>query len=244
MDRRVNPDAVHDLKVYKMSNAGAAFPVPLKNDAAQSNTQEDSLHILLERAKETHQTVLSAFSGHEDCVAVRSIWNVGNKPVAERTERDRARHAPYSELVEQVRNLEGFDETERLRLLTQAKVLQDINHAFAYDDIQTIVNENELSILAYYEDVTSEPSYLYLFDPAQNVFLPTTLRLKEFSQRPELLAHYALKGPVNVAAFINSKAALFTRRRYEKVMQVMMADGYSVEQGEQTISPAAKTAQR
>ncbi len=219
MDRRINSNATHGVEVFKMSTAGASFPAP----TAQQSTQEDSLHILLERAKESNQTVLSAFSGHEDCVAVRSIWNVAHKPAAERSERDAARLAPYAELVEQIRG-HNIEETERLRLLTQAKTLQDINHAFAYDDIQAVVNENELNIVAYFEDVVTEPHRLYIFDLKQNVFVPTTTRLKELLEQPELLAQYALKGPANVSAFVEDKAVIYKQRRYEKAIKSMVAD--------------------
>ncbi len=218
LDKRINANATHGVEVYKMSNAGAAFPAP----SIQQSAQEDSLHILLERAKESHQTVISAFSGHEDCIAARSIWNVGNKPARERSERDAARYAPYAELVEQVIALNGVDETERLRLLTQAKTLQDINYAFAYEDIQQVVRDNELSIVAYYEDVVKDPQRLYIFDPEQNIFVRTTVRLKEFLERPELLEQYALKGPLDVAGFVDEKASIYLKRRYERAFKAMV----------------------
>ena len=218
MDKRINPNATHGIEVFKMSNAGASFPAP----SIQQSAQEDSLHIMLDRAKESHQTVISAFSGHEDCVAVRSIWNLGNKPTAERSERDAARLAPYAELVDQIRGLQGVDDGERLRLLTQAKTLQDINHAFAYEDIQSVVRDNELSIVAYFEDVVKDPHRLYIFDPEQNIFVRTTVRLKEFLERPELLEQYALKSPVDVTAFVDEKAAIYMKRRYEKAIKVMV----------------------
>lgn len=217
MDKRINSNATHGVEVFKMSNAGASFPAP----SIQQSAQEDSLHILLDRAKESHQTVISAFAGHEDCVAVRSIWNVGSKPVSERSERDAARLAPYAELVEHIRGLQGVDDGERLRLLTQAKTLQDINHAFAYEDIQQVVKDNELSIIAYFEDVVKDPHRLYIFDPEQNIFVRTTIRLKEFLERPELLEQYALKSPVDVAAFVDEKAAIYMKRRYEKAIKAM-----------------------
>lgn len=224
MDRRINSNATHGLEVFKMSTAGASFPPP----ALQQSTQEDSLHILLERAKESHQTVISAFSGHEDCVAVQSIWNVAHKPLRERSERDAARLAPYAALVDQVRNHQGIDDVERMRLLTQAKTLQDINHAFAYDDIQAEVQANELSIVAYFEDVVIEPHRLHIFDPRQNVYVPTTTRLKELLEQPELLQHFALKNAVNVAAFVDDKAAIYTQRRaakaYETAIKAMVVD--------------------
>ncbi len=217
MDKRINSNATHGLEVFKMSNAGASFPAP----SIQQSAQEDSLHILLERAKESHQTVISAFSGHEDCVAVRSIWTLGNKPVSERSERDSARIAPYIDLVAQISVLQGVDDGERLRLLTQAKTLQDINHALAYEDIQAVVKANELSIVAYFEDVVKDPHRLYIFDPEQNIFVHTTIRLKEFQERPELLEQYALKAPIDVAAFIDEKASIYIKRRYEKAMKAV-----------------------
>lgn len=217
MDKRINSNATHGLEVFKMSNAGASFPAP----SIQQSAQEDSLHILLERAKESHQTVISAFSGHEDCVAVRSIWTLGNKPYVERSERDSARLAPYVELVAQISALQGVDDGERLRLLTQAKTLQDINHAFAYEDIQAVVKANELSIVAYFEDVVKDPHRLYIFDPEQNIFVRTNIRLKEFQETPELLEQYALKAPVNVAAFIDEKASIYIRRRYGNAMRAV-----------------------
>ena len=218
MDKRINPDATHGVEVFKMSNAGGSFPTP----SIQQSAQEDSLHIILERAKESHQTVISAFAGHEDCVAVRSIWNLGNKPAHERSERDAARLAPYAQLVDQIRALQGVDDTERLRLLTQAKTLQDINHAFAYEDIQAVVQDNQLNIVAYFEDVVKDPHRLYIFDPEQNIFVRTTVRLKEFLERPELLEHYALKSPVDVTAFVEEKAAIYLKRRYEKAIKSMV----------------------
>ncbi|MDX1922642.1 MAG: hypothetical protein SFW65_05905 [Alphaproteobacteria bacterium] len=235
MDRRINSNATHGVEVFKMSTAGASFPAP----SAQQCTQEDSLHIILERAKESGQTVISAFSGHEDCVAVQSIWNAAHKPATERSERDAARLAPYAALVEQVRS-HTIEETERLRLLTQAKTLQDINHAFAYDDIQAVVNENELSIVAYFEDVVTEPHRLYIFDVKQNVFVSTTTRLKELLEQPELLEQYALKAPVNVAAFVEDKAAIYKQRRYEKAIKSMVVD--RDEQDAQEIRPALQIA--
>lgn len=240
MDRRINSNATHGLEVFKMSTAGASFPPP----ALQQSTQEDSLHILLERAKESNQTVISAFSGHEDCVAVQSIWNVAHKPLAERSERDAARLAPYANLVEQVRSHPGIDDVERMRLLTQAKTLQDINHAFAYDDIQAEVRNHELSILAYFEDVVIEPHRLHIFDPQQNVFVPTTTRLKEFLETPELLQQYALRGPVNVAAFVDDKAAIYTQRRalktYEKAIKAMVVDQDEQDAAEPNITRIAR----
>jgi hypothetical protein len=220
MDRRINSNATHGLEVFKMSNAGASFPAP----SAQQSAQEDSLHILLERAKESNQTVISAFSGHEDCAAVRSIWVLGNKPAAERSERDMARLAPYAVLVEHIRTLQGLELVERMRLLTQAKTLQDINHAFAYEDIQAVVNNNELSIVAYFEDVVEEPHRLHIYDPQQKIFVPTATRLKEFTETSELLSQYAFTGPVDVAEFVDEKAAIYIQRRYEKALQSLVAD--------------------
>lgn len=218
MDRRINANATHGIEVFKMSNAGASFPLP----TTQQSAQEDSLHILMERAKEFHQTVVAAFSGHEDCTAVRNIWQIGNRLAGERSERDDARLAPYAALVNHIRSIKGIEEAEQLRLLTQAKTLQDINHAFTYEDIREVVAQNELGILAYFEDVVKEPRRLYLFDPEQNLFARTTIRLKEFLERPELIERYALKSPVDVAAFIDEKAAIYIKRRYDRAIKAMV----------------------
>jgi hypothetical protein len=251
MDKRVNSNATHGLEVFKGSNGGGSFPAP--RETGQS-VLEDSIHILLERVDESEDDVgvIGGFSGHSDCVAVRSILKIGTHgPVANPKSKARkkqrqitrqlARTKPYQHLVKQILEQKKLqDPEEQLRILTMAKVLQDINYALAHDDIMEEVNDGKLRLVAYFEDVVSNPRQLYIFNPTNNAFELTRHRLKELSQSPALLEQYALDKPVDVVIYIRDAIACTLQPQLKDAAHEMLRGDAGAGRGARKVIPSAR----
>jgi hypothetical protein len=211
MDGRLNGDRTHGLSVFEMASAGASFPPPSDNLSQEAA----SLVLLLNRAAEQKKSVIMAFSGHYDCLAVSEIWRAAKKPEADRAAHEKTFFAPYRDLIGHIQRMDMLDNSEKIRLLNVSKILQDINYALQHKDVQAAVDANQLKVVAYLEDPTQQPHALYIYKPALQRFVETDRRLAELSENPEYLDKYAISGVVDIAAFVEEKAAYILHERFE-----------------------------
>ncbi len=189
MDKRLDTRNTHGGVQFLATNAGASVPAspPLESD--KLSVVMASFFLLYNHTKKDDGLLITAQSGHYDCLDVRHIWDAvtDKEQITERYER--TLYAPYLGLAQDVQRM-GLDRTNSLRLLSAAKTLADMNNFLTYPEVMKGVKSNHLKFVVYYEDPTTNPYRLMIYDFAQNQFVEP--RPAKFSF---LKMRYAKAGP-------------------------------------------------
>ena len=221
MDFRLDSRQMHGHGIsYVVANAGASMPVSPSDRAINLGFQVASFFLLYSQAKQDSKLVITAPSGHFDCLHVRKIWDTATGK-AEMTERyQHTLYAPYLDLARHVQS-QGLTEEHSLRLLSAAKTLFDVNNFFTYPEVRGAMQSGTLKFVAYYEDPTQNPHRLMIFDPTLQRFTEpkpakfnyltvkyghASPRLMDIRRNKGLLDHYEVKDAVDVISFVNLEA--------------------------------------
>ncbi len=221
MDFRLDSRQMHGHGIsYVVANAGASMPVSPSNHSINLGYQVASFFLLYSQAKEDNKLVITAPSGHFDCLHVRKIWDAatGKDQMTERFQQ--TLYMPYLDLARHVQS-RGLSEEHSLRLLSAAKTLFDVNNFFTYPEVRKAMGAGTLKFVAYYEDPTQNPHRLMIYDPKVKRFTEPkpakfnvlTLRyghagprLMDVRGNKQLLDYYEVRDAIDVHSFVNLEA--------------------------------------
>lgn len=249
MDFRLDSRKTHGDVSYVVANAGASTPISPDDEGMPLSFQVASFFLLYQQAKADKRLVITASSGHFDCLAVKKIWEAGieGKPITERFEK--TLYPPYFPLAQLVKD-EGLNRTDSLRLLAAAKTLEDINHCYGYPEVRKAVAAGTLKIVVYYEDPTFDPHRLFTFDFAKNQFTeprPTHFsflkmrytmpgpQMVELKNDARLLYQYEVPRAVDVKAFVRDEA-----QRLREGSSILLPQNHAVSRATRFVASLTK----
>ncbi len=220
MDKRLDTRKTHGGVQFLATNAGASIPVSPPIESDKLSVIMASFFLLYKHTKADDGLLITAQSGHYDCLDVKKIWEAATEdtPITQRYER--TLYEPYLELAKNVQRM-GLDRTNSLRLLSAAKTLADMNNFLTYPEVERGVHSNHLKFVVYYEDPTTTPYRLMIYDFAANQYVepkPATFNflkwryakagpnLLNVQDNMQLLYQYEVPRAVNVKQFVEREA--------------------------------------
>ncbi|MDX1922643.1 MAG: hypothetical protein SFW65_05910 [Alphaproteobacteria bacterium] len=221
MDKRLDTRKTHGGVQFLATNAGASIPVSPPPESDKLSVILASFFLLYRHTKEDDGLLITAQSGHYDCLDVKKIWDAATSGVPITQRYERTLYEPYLDLARDVQRM-GLDTTNSLRLLSAAKTLADMNNFLTYPEVEKGVHSNHLKFVVYYEDPTTTPYRLMIYDFAANQYVepkPATFsflkmrytkagpNLLDVQDNMQLLYHYEVPRRINVTQFVEQEAA-------------------------------------
>lgn len=220
MDKRLDTRKTHGGVQFLATNAGASIPVSPPIESDKLSVIMASFFLLYKHTKADDGLLITAQSGHYDCLDVKKIWEAATEdtPITQRYER--TLYEPYLELAKDVQRM-GLDRTNSLRLLSAAKTLADMNNFLTYPEVERGVHSNHLKFVVYYEDPTTTPYRLMIYDFAANAYVepkPAKFNflkwrytkagpnLQAVQDNMQMLYQYEVPRAVNVKQFVQREA--------------------------------------